>query len=759
MTLRAFALLFTVVASLVSVSELRAQVLPYRLDTLSAWGGSVNGFERVGNIGYCGSGQRFVVLDMSNEANIQELGSVHMSTTVGAIAVRGSVVYVCSYSPSPQKFSVIDISVPSAPRIIWSQSSTPPGGVLNGATRIQFYGNLMYVLNGNDLRVFDISVPGEPASRLTGPPNSNYYIVYDLLNNLLRTADFQIIGDLLYQADSDGYLRVFNLQPDPLHPVNVGSAQVGYGGSDMRLDVANGSAIVQSERSDPTYPSSWGHIVPVAYIVDVSVPTLPVVRSIYDQVFYTGGVAIQGNVAFVADWLFRTTEPPTFPWLDRLKGLAILDISNPSTPVLIGTYNTNHSSIHDVRVSGNRAYLSCAGQGLVILDITNPAQPSRIGGHYSPGSLRIMTKAGNRLYAVDEFNGFTILDVSNPASTPGVIGVYRAPVDYRHLGFWNLQIRKNLAYLSAGHGGIQVVDVSNAALPTLVHQYTQLGASDFDVHAVELDGNILHATYNAAPGGLCYANFDISTAPSVTPIGAPLPLPLSRFGNVPPHRLTTKHGISFCGGSVHFIDRVDTRNPLNPAFLRAGWDPWGGTDFELVGNFLYGANGGAGKVDIVDVTDAASQNLTPLGSYQLDQPSSIGMVGSRAHLSNSANSDGLSALDCSTPTTPSVTAVSPIATASDIIAEGALVYAALSDPAFGTYPYGRGGVVVARYGCYANCDESSANPVLTANDFQCFLNKYAAGDAYANCDRSPMVPVLTANDFQCFINMFVTGCN
>ena len=29
--------------------------------------------------------------------------------------------------------------------------------------------------------------------------------------------------------------------------------------------------------------------------------------------------------------------------------------------------------------------------------------------------------------------------------------------------------------------------------------------------------------------------------------------------------------------------------------------------------------------------------------------------------------------------------------------------------------------------CYANCDASTAAPVLNTNDFQCFLNKFAAG--------------------------------
>jgi hypothetical protein len=60
--------------------------------------------------------------------------------------------------------------------------------------------------------------------------------------------------------------------------------------------------------------------------------------------------------------------------------------------------------------------------------------------------------------------------------------------------------------------------------------------------------------------------------------------------------------------------------------------------------------------------------------------------------------------------------------------------------------------------CYANCDGSTGSPLLTANDFQCFLNKYAANDTYANCDGSTGTPLLTANDFQCFLNKYAAGC-
>jgi hypothetical protein len=60
--------------------------------------------------------------------------------------------------------------------------------------------------------------------------------------------------------------------------------------------------------------------------------------------------------------------------------------------------------------------------------------------------------------------------------------------------------------------------------------------------------------------------------------------------------------------------------------------------------------------------------------------------------------------------------------------------------------------------CYANCDQSTAQPVLDVADFACFLNQFAAGHCYANCDGSTNAPTLTVGDFGCFINRFATGC-
>lgn len=69
--------------------------------------------------------------------------------------------------------------------------------------------------------------------------------------------------------------------------------------------------------------------------------------------------------------------------------------------------------------------------------------------------------------------------------------------------------------------------------------------------------------------------------------------------------------------------------------------------------------------------------------------------------------------------------------------------------------------------CYANCDDSSVPPILSVDDFVCFIDRFAGAQAlphpqqvvhYANCDGSMTKPVLNVDDFTCFINAFAQGC-
>lgn len=57
--------------------------------------------------------------------------------------------------------------------------------------------------------------------------------------------------------------------------------------------------------------------------------------------------------------------------------------------------------------------------------------------------------------------------------------------------------------------------------------------------------------------------------------------------------------------------------------------------------------------------------------------------------------------------------------------------------------------------CPANCDGSTNSPILTNNDFQCFLNAFARRDA--SCSVAGYGR-LSAEDFQGYLNNYAAGC-
>lgn len=95
-----------------------------------------------------------------------------------------------------------------------------------------------------------------------------------------------------------------------------------------------------------------------------------------------------------------------------------------------------------------------------------------------------------------------------------------------------------------------------------------------------------------------------------------------------------------------------------------------------------------------------------------------------------------------------------LTSAASVSANGGVIVGTGTDPQGGTQAF------IARVPafCYANCDGSTAVPVLNVNDFTCFLTRFAAGDAYTNCDRSTTPPVVNVVDFACFLTAFAAGC-
>jgi hypothetical protein len=158
------------------------------------------------------------------------------------------------------------------------------------------------------------------------------------------------------------------------------------------------------------------------------------------------------------------------------EGLTIIDVSNPSSPTPVGSYdiyeNWNYQGIQNVvgvAVSNNYAYITLerisnwdryplfTGE-MHIIDISVPGSP-RFAGMY--GNLNIpmaVQVKGNFAYIGDGSEGLVVLDISTP-SAPTLLGNH----DTR--GIYDLVIDGNYAYLARYKDGLRVIDISTPVYP------------------------------------------------------------------------------------------------------------------------------------------------------------------------------------------------------------------------------------------------------------------------------------------------------
>ncbi len=187
--------------------------------------------------------------------------------------------------------------------------------------------------------------------------------------------------------------------------------------------------------------------------------------------------------------------------------------------------------------------------------------------------------------------------------------------------------------------------------------------------------------------------------------------------------------------------------PNSSPLGREGIARWNGTTWESVGGGLYGQQSGTGGVwDMAVFDDGTGPALFVVGRFDF----AGGANGIPARNIAKWNGHEWSPLGAG------VGIADYLAVADDGRGPSLFVGGALSSAGGGTvYSIAQWVGCAGGRQCYADCDN---NRILNANDFQCFLNKYAAKDPYSNCDVSTQTPAINAADFQCYLNKFAAGC-
>lgn len=164
------------------------------------------------------------------------------------------------------------------------------------------------------------------------------------------------------------------------------------------------------------------------------------------------GLCIEGHYAYVAD--------------GEGNGLAIIDMSTPSSPKVVGTYKkvaANYPMARHAVVKNGYAYLAYERAGLHILDVSDPAHP-RLVATYGGSSAWVdnVVVEGNYAYVTVYEQGLKILDISTPSSP---VSVGSLNIQYFYEGA--MVIDGDYLYLAATEFGLHLINISNPASPSL----------------------------------------------------------------------------------------------------------------------------------------------------------------------------------------------------------------------------------------------------------------------------------------------------
>lgn len=279
------------------------------------------------------------------------------------------------------------------------------------ANDLALEGDFAYVACGSaDLQIVSVADPRTPAiaAALSLPGDA---------------FDVRVVDDFAYVAAGAGGLQIVDVST-PTAPRRAGSANTP--GSALGVAEAAGIAYVVDGRG--------------LRIFDVANPAAPVALGSIDLPGVPRGVDVSGGLAVVAA---------------ERAGVLVLDVSNPASPRLVGLAHTRntYSYAADVVLRGSLAYVADGANfqlgGARIVDLSVPSTPVVVGATGNAFGLNSLALERNFLLGADYYfvNGVPIFDVGAlPPLFNSVLDFSRAP-SFRDDNGMGVAARTGLVYM------------------------------------------------------------------------------------------------------------------------------------------------------------------------------------------------------------------------------------------------------------------------------------------------------------------------
>ncbi len=362
------------------------------------------------------------IVDIADPAAPWPLAALSTSSTVGDVAVAERYAYLVGDSSG---LHVVDVADAAAPQEVAVKKD------LTGRA-IAVRGSMAYLIDGNSLRVVNITHPLSPtqASRFV----------------LSETPTDIAVDDHYAYLPSKG-LQVVDVS-DPTKPGIAGSA------GDWN---ARGVALSPLTTGRATHAYVAAHADGLR-VVDVTDPISPTETSHYAAAGSPRDAVVAGNYAYVMEG----------------HSLRVVSIADPRQPVEVGDLRLS-SAIQDMTVSGAFAYVAAGTGGLRVLSLADPARPREVGAYSPAGTdVRDVAVAGAHAYLSvyaqgTASGGVQVVGIADPAN-PAPLGFYADPASGGGAG--PIAAADNYAYFGASSGALSVIYIGDPTTPVKVGSYT-----------------------------------------------------------------------------------------------------------------------------------------------------------------------------------------------------------------------------------------------------------------------------------------------
>jgi hypothetical protein len=432
----------------------------------------------VGDFAYLLCGSKIVAIDISDPENPFETGCFSNSWFIEDYLINGDFVYMISNQGG---LKIIDFSDHSAPSIVGQCSM---GGFCYNISMVDNYAYISVnsFQNVTFIKIIDVSDPENPF--IANPYNTNIF-----------PREILVIDSYAYVITQYWGFYIMDIS-DPLNPLPVSSMefpQISY----PSISLFDGKLLI------PT-----GHSLSVIDITDVNIPH---VMSTFSRPIGLYNIAISQEHAVIFDVYNRmmviNTTDPIDPYevsindIDVYSGffqnieehedliyalnssgeLRIYNLDDPVTPEEVGYFDIETTLI-DIDIINDYAYLALGGSGFSILNIEDPANPFVIGSCSVEGYSRGVEVSGNYAYIAASESGLRIVDITIP------VFPYELTSYEDGYSISSVSVSGNYAYLADGSSGIHVLDISDPENPTEVSLFDTEGY----VRKVYADSSILY---------------------------------------------------------------------------------------------------------------------------------------------------------------------------------------------------------------------------------------------------------------------------